>query len=177
MKNVYFLILIAASACNYASHESSISISLKEISNIPDSALMISRYSQEFVCIDSIRKNNPIVISYFNGTCSACFENLYLWEDFVNNLNVNRIKDVAVLLFFYSYNVHITKDLYTRNQCTFPIYFDKDCALQKHFDIEESFNTYIIDKNGKVILKCNPVYEKNMWGKMISILSTSSGNV
>jgi RND family efflux transporter MFP subunit len=173
MKNEYLLILIAASACNYASHESSISISVKEISNIPDSAFMISRYSQKFVCIDSIRKNKPIVISYFNGTCSACFENLFLWEDFVNNLNANRIKDVAVLLFFYTYNVHITKDLYTRNQCAFPIYFDKDCALQKYFDIEESFNTYIIDKNGKVIFKCNPVYEKDLWGKMISILSTS----
>ena len=86
--------------------------------------------------------------------CMSCKLQLYKWKDFIN-----RLQDVPVLFYMHPKKVDELQYILEKNFFDYPVCIDVNDSLNKlnHFPTEMEFQTFLLDKNNKVVAMGNPV--------------------
>ena len=95
------------------------------------------------------------IVSYVDSVgCMSCKLQLYKWKDFIN-----RLQDVPVLFYMHPKKVDELQYILEKNFFDYPVCIDVNDSLNKlnHFPTEMEFQTFLLDKNNKVVAMGNPV--------------------
>lgn len=105
-------------------------------------------------------KNNGIkIVSFIDGNCGVCIEELYKWKQIINKYEVI---DKAELIFFV--NSMDFKSLISfievKEPFPKPLINDQENLFfnQNKLSRNKMFQTFLLDKNNKVILVGNPIF-------------------
>jgi hypothetical protein len=118
-----------------------------------------------------IAGNKPYkILLYSDSTgCTNCKLRLAVWRDYID-----KIGDKVDFLFWF--NPKDEEELSTSfkiNRFKYPVYMDKDDKLNKlnRFPTNPMYQCFLLDKDNKVILAGNPVYNTNLWELYKNIVS------
>ena len=124
------------------------------------SNMLLTNLSGESMPFNRIKCKYTIVTYIDSIGCMSCKLKLTEWKSFIEQLNVEEPNTVCVLLAFYSANRQEIKYLLKRDAFNYPVFFDEQDSLNilNHFPIEDSFRSFLLDSDDKVIAMGNPIY-------------------
>jgi len=153
MKYCFVLfILIFLSACEYFNPNHSLEVELKK------------RIGSHLILpLEESKLDKKLAIcSYINGECPSCIDKLFKWREW------GKLIDEKVDFIFYFYSIDTVKYNYISKElepfCC-KIIYDSDDLFIKRNDLPKDnavFQTFLIDKNGCVILVGNPLYNSKL---------------
>lgn len=148
-KNIFYLILLYVSfSCNNLTH-----IKDNEISEV-----IIFPQENNLVKFSTSKKKK--IITYIDGTCSSCLNELERWNEFIKNDSLDHSR-FLVKIFVYTNNPKFLMHVISSNM-DIPmstIHFDKDNSfllLNNIFPNIES-PTFLLDADNHVILRGSPI--------------------
>jgi hypothetical protein len=95
------------------------------------------------------------IVSYIDGDCSECVKNLDKWEEFSKHH-----QKFGYMILIYSSNIRLFYfQLFKKRDYEIPIYYDPDRQFQQinHLPDDKSFNTFLIDKENRIVQIGNPI--------------------
>ena len=128
------------------------------------------------------------VVSYIDSEgCTSCKLKLDRWKGFMEEVQKQSDKKVSFLFFFHLKNHHELGLLTRQYAFTYPVCFDEKDEFNSlnRFPSDMTFQTFLLDKDNKVVSVGNPVYNpklkelylKHITGRMNSTMSTPSTSV
>lgn len=114
------------------------------------------------------------ILTYLDSIgCGSCKLNLAGWKKLVEYFHEVAEMDVQFLFFFHPDNVRDVKVQMKRDSFAYPVCFDREDALNKlnHFSSELQLQTFLLDKDNKVVAVGNPVYSPQVKGLYLRILA------
>lgn len=100
------------------------------------------------------------IVSYTDSTgCTACKLQLHSWKELVLEIDSLTNKNVPFLFYFHPKDVKELRFLTRREGFTYPVCFDEtgDFNRLNHFPSESMLQTFLLDKENKVIAMGNPI--------------------
>lgn len=116
-------------------------------------------------------KSEYKIISYVDSIgCTSCKLRLVQWKEFIDLLD--SIGDIPVLLFMHPKNKNELTYILKRDNFVYPICIDENDSLNKlnHFPSDMMFQTFLLDKNNKVLAIGNPVHNPKVKELYLSII-------
>lgn len=116
-------------------------------------------------------KSEYKIISYVDSIgCTSCKLRLVQWKEFIGQLD--SIGDIQVLLFMHPKNKNELIYILKRDNFVYPICIDENDSLNKlnHFPSDMMFQTFLLDKNNKVLAIGNPVHNSNVKELYLNII-------
>lgn len=114
------------------------------------------------------------ILSYVDSAgCISCKLRLPLWKEFIHRLDSSYPRKVSVLLFLHSKNKAELLHILAQDSFDYPVCIDEDDKLNRlnHFPSNMSFQTFLLDKDNKVLAIGNPILNpkvKDLYLKIIS---------
>jgi hypothetical protein len=116
------------------------------------------------------------IVTYIgSGGCVKCRLQLPKWKDFFSYTDSLTGGKVPFLFVFYSKNLKDLRLFLKDEHFDFPVFIDGEDQLDKlnHFSSEIDFQTFLLDRNNKIVVAGNPIidpivkdlYIKNILGK------------
>ena len=118
----------------------------------------------EDTIIPNILDHKYKVLTYIDTTgCTACRLKLFDWKLFIKELNTFS-EDIAFLFVIHSKNYQEFEDIQKANKFTYPVFYDYNANLKNinNFPNDPNFQTFLLDKNNKVLIIGNPVTNNNI---------------
>lgn len=118
-----------------------------------------------------LSSKNYQIISYIDSTgCTGCRLQLHKWKYFINELD--SVGNTSVSLFLCSQNRMELNHLLKRYSFNHPVCIDEKDSLNilNHFPTDENFQTFLLDKDNKVLAIGNPIHNpkvKELYLKII----------
>ena len=103
-------------------------------------------------------KNEYTVMTYVDSIgCTSCKLKLPQWKEFINELD--SIGNTSVLFFLYPKNKKELTYLLKRDRFAHPVCIDENDSFNKlnHFPSDMMFQTFLLDKENKVVAIGNPI--------------------
>ena len=100
------------------------------------------------------------VITYIDSVgCTSCKLQLHRWKDLVAEVDSLTNGSVPFLFYFHPKDIRELRYLTRRDAFTYPVCFDEkdDFNRLNHFPSEMMFQTFLLDKENRVIALGNPV--------------------
>ena len=100
------------------------------------------------------------VVSYIDSVgCTDCKLQLHLWKDLIAEVDSLTEGSVPFLFYFHPKDVKVLRFLIRRDGFTHPVCFDEmdDFNRMNHFPSESMFQTFLLDKENRVIALGNPI--------------------
>lgn len=96
--------------------------------------------------------------------CSSCKLQLPEWKKFITQLDSITDKDIQFIFILHPKEIREVKIQAKLNKFNYPLYFDKNNDFDKlnKFPTDISLQTFLLDKNNKVILLGNPIQNPKM---------------
>jgi hypothetical protein len=135
---------------------------------------------------DSLLKQTNIkVITYYDSlSCTPCnISNLVEWKDIIIYMEKNQSLPVFIFTLSKSSQAEIYELLRNMQELEYCILTDERGSFadrNSHLPKDKRFHTFLLDKNNKVILAGNPVYNAKLWDlykKTINKLIASGGEL
>ncbi|MFR7821802.1 MAG: hypothetical protein ACLU30_00215 [Odoribacter splanchnicus] len=106
--------------------------------------------------------------------CTACKLNFYDWYQKINSLG--KITDLAFLFYVNTKNFKILTNAIKTEGFNYPVFYDTHNILAKtnHFPKNSRFNTFLLDKENKVVLIGDPLGREKMWELYIQTIDSLS---
>lgn len=128
------------------------------------------------------------VVSYIDSTgCTSCKLKLDSWKEFMEEVQKQSDKKVSFLFFFHPKDKRELRFLSRQSSFNYPVCFDEKDEFNtlNRFSSDITFQTFLLDKNNRVITVGNPVhnpkvkelYLKHITGRMNSTMSTPNTSV
>ena len=121
-----------------------------------------------------ISKNNYNIITHIDLSCTVCWDELFMWNDFIND-SINSI-NTSLYCFVYTTNRIITeKKLYNiadlSTKC-FIIFDEQSEYLKKNKEVIKKYRTvsFVTDSTMNIILHGAPFYDKELMERYSSLL-------
>lgn len=117
--------------------------------------------------------SNYTIISYVNSTgCMSCKLQLNNWKELIHELDSLCGRNVSVLMFMQPTNKKVMVSLLKEHRFSYPVCIDMDDRINKlnRFPEDMAFQTFLLDKDNKVIAIGNPVHNpkvKELYLKII----------
>lgn len=112
------------------------------------------------------------ILTYIDTTgCSACRLRLFDWK--ILKKEIDKLPEEVPLFFVVqSKNYKEFEEIQKVNKFTYPVYYDYDGMLDKmnHFPDDPNFQTFLLDKNNRVVVIGNPVTNDKMWQIYIDVI-------
>lgn len=175
MKKIYIYILL------FISFYSCYSVENKEFRNIvnkwsnreilfPDSLHMISNHK-----VIGIKKREAeyTIISYVDSTgCTPCKLHLSKWKNFIDEMHYALADSIPLLLVVNDGSFETVDYISTWDKFSYPIYVDISDSINQlnNFPTDDRFQTFLLDKNNKVVAIGNPIHNpkvKELYMKII----------
>lgn len=173
-----FLLIVLGISCRNADKDSIIRLvdewKDKKIL-IPPHISLIS-YGDNLMQRDSICYKDYTVITYVDSLgCISCKLQLDKWKDFMYDVD-SIAKDKISYLFIFHPKKRDKKeliDLLQRTRFIYPVYIDGNDSFNKlnHFPSDIMFQTFLLDKENKVIAIGNPIYNPKIKELYFNILA------
>ena len=103
-------------------------------------------------------------MTYVDTTgCTACHLKLFDWKLFIKELNTFS-EDIAFLFVIHSKNYQEFEDIQKANKFTYPVFYDYHANFKNitNYPPHPNFQTFLLDKNNKVLIIGNPVTNNNI---------------
>lgn len=122
--------------------------------------LAFTLWGQDTVETDFFRVPYKIVSYVDSVGCVSCKLQIFAWEAFISELNLRFQNNVSAFLFFHSGKSEEISFILKRDKFNNPVYIDKNDSFRKlnHFPSETEFQTFLLDKNNKVLAIGNPIH-------------------
>lgn len=145
---------------------------------IPSQASFIS-YGDSLMQKDSVRYKDYTVVTYIDSIgCISCKLQLDKWKEFMHNLN-SIAKDNISYLFIFHPKKRDNKeliDLLKRTHFIYPVCIDENDSFNKlnHFPSDIMFQTFLTNKDNRVIAIGNPIHNTKIKELYLNIISGES---
>lgn len=113
------------------------------------------------------------ILTYVDSTgCTSCKLRLHEWKALIAEMDSVAKGEVNVLFFMHPKNRKEIEYILKRDQFYYPVCIDEADSLNKlnHFPTDDRFQTFLLDKNNKVLAIGNPVHNpkvKELYMKII----------
>ncbi len=114
------------------------------------------------------------IITYIDGDCPSCLENLDSWKEFTRL--VDDIKTVQFICYLHSSNYRYLKSNYDFfSESDFIIIYDKEKVFFKknNLSMNKVFHTFLIDASNNILLVGNPMVNKKIEDIYLKLLNGS----
>lgn len=114
------------------------------------------------------------IFTYIDSVgCTGCKMKLPLWSEFMNSLDTITNAEVNHLVVIHSPDKRNTVLELKKYSYGYPIYLDKSNQIDKtnEFPDDELYRTFLLDKEKRVILVGNPIYNNNLANLYKSVIS------
>lgn len=129
----------------------------------PSDISALSFYRDSMVVFDG-QHDNYAIVSYFDTTqCLTCDLQLYKWSRLIKDLNKTSKKEVACFLFFRHKNEKEVFYTLQKNHFLYPVFIDYNESFfkQNQMSSDITLQTFLIDKENRVIAYGNPIHDSN----------------
>lgn len=94
--------------------------------------------------------------------CTACKLKLLYWKDFMDQVDSIRDVNISYRFYFNPKNISEVRFLLRRYDCEVPVCLDRKDEINKinHFPNNIMFQTFLLNKENKVVVMGNPVHNK-----------------
>ena len=126
----------------------------------------------------SILNSNYSIVTYVDSVgCTSCKLQLRRWMSFINELDSLTDSSVPVYFFLHPKKRNEVVVILNRNHFDYPVCIDENDSLNllNHFPQDMSFQTFLLDKDNKVIAIGNPVLNPKIKDLYFNILLDKSG--
>lgn len=131
-------------------------------------------FPQEVSCISMNEKIKCIsptstpykILVYIDSTgCTSCKLDLYKWNMLIEEVENDMQDLVNFQFYFHPKNIRELQFLFQRDRFKYPLYIDNNDLLNKlnNLPSDSRFQTFLLDKNNKVMLIGNPVNNPKIW--------------
>ena len=103
------------------------------------------------------------VVTYIDSVgCTSCKLQLPRWKELMAEVDSLTDGNVSFLFYFHPKDVRELRYLTRRDGFTYPVCFDKEDELNRlnHFPTDMLFQTFLLDKDNKVVAMGNPVLKQ-----------------
>lgn len=121
----------------------------------------------------NLSHSNYTIISYVNAVgCMSCKLQLDKWKEFISELDSLCSKNVQILMFLQPTNKKEMVSILKKHRFSYPVCIDLDDRMNKlnRFPEDMAFQTFLLDKDNKVVAIGNPVHNpkvKELYMKII----------
>ncbi len=121
--------------------------------------MVFTKYTSDTIVSPSMDTDYKILMYINNSGCMNCRMNLLGWESFIKSIDTITTASVSFLFFIYPDDINNIRYILHRNRFEYPVCIDLKDTLNtlNHFPIEYDFQTFLLDKNNKVICIGNPI--------------------
>lgn len=97
------------------------------------------------------------LITYIDGDCGVCMQELIFWLEFIQKLKENEV-EINFMPFIHGIKKEIIVDKLKRLEIGYYwIYADDDCYVKRYNFRPKLFHTFLLNTENKIILIGNPV--------------------
>ena len=117
------------------------------------------------------------IVSYVDSVgCTSCKLQIFAWKAFISELNLRFQDKVPVFLFFHPVKTEEITFILKRDKFNYPVCIDKDDAFNKlnHFTAEMAFQTFLLDRDNKVVAIGNPIHNPQIKELYLNIIQGKS---
>lgn len=133
------------------------------------SSVLFVKNSESFF----INKSSFTILNYVDSLgCTSCQLKLIKWKDFIDNLNTNCENRVQLIFLIHPQKTDEIKFFLEKDKFHYPILVDKnnDFINTNQLPMEMMFQTFLLDKDNRVLAIGNPVHNpkvKELYLKII----------
>ena len=143
----------------------------KEI-KFPDN-LIFTRYLTDTTDFQIPQSEYKVLVYVDSTGCTSCKLQLHKWKELIEYADSETQGKVPFLFFFHPKDTKEIRYLLKRNGFDRPVYIDLDDRLNKlnKFPADMTFQTFLLDKNNKIVALGNPVHNtavKDLYLKQIT---------
>lgn len=115
---------------------------------------------RDTVTLDYCYANFKVVTYIDSIGCTSCKLQLHRWKELIAEMDSVTLGSVPFLFYFHPKDVKELRYLIRRDNFTYPVCFDEDDEFNSlnRFPSEMTFQTFLLDKENKVIGMGNPVH-------------------
>ena len=113
------------------------------------------------------------IVSYVDSMgCTSCKLRLLSWKKLINEVGSFAQEKVLFVFYFHPKKISELSMILERDDFTYPVCIDEENTFYKtnHLPVNESFHTFLLDKNNKVLAIGNPIHNpkvKELYLKII----------
>ena len=180
MKRVFisFLLVVLCISCRNSDKDSIIRLvdEWKDKKILIPSHISLISYGDNLMQKDSICYKDYTVITYVDSLgCISCKLQLDKWKDFMQDID-SIAKDKISYLFIFHPKKRDNKeliDLLQRTHFIYPVCIDENDSFNKlnHFPSNMMVQTFLLDKENKVIAIGNPIYNPKIKELYLNVLA------
>lgn len=170
---IYFTTILILSGCSGSSQKDEIAKVVKEWQG---KTITLPEKVVDFISGDTINISEAdfTILTYVDSTgCTGCKMKLPLWEEFLNSIDSITDAEFLPLMVVNSNNKNELKYLFDRDLFEYPVYVDSEDNINKQNSFPDNiiFQTFLLDKNRKVVAIGNPTHSTSIAKLYKSILS------
>lgn len=108
-----------------------------------------------------LKEYSYTIVNYVDSTgCTSCKLQLPRWNTFIQEIDSISKKKINLCFIFHPQDIQEVINVLKVNSFKYPIWIDKDDSFNKlnHLSSNMSFQTFLLDKNNKVVSIGNPIY-------------------
>lgn len=112
------------------------------------------------VRFDFVEKNTYSIVTYVDSIgCISCKLKLDRWTSFIQDLDSVTSLNVPVYFFLHTSNTKSMINVLKQYKFNYPVCIDEKNSfnLLNHFPVDMNFQTFLLDKNKKIVAIGNPV--------------------
>ena len=128
------------------------------------SNMLLTNLNGDSTAFDKTGYKYTIMMYVDSIGCMSCKLQLKEWKLFVEKMNIENPNTVCILLVFHSSNKRNIRHLLKKNAFNYPVFFDIQDSLNllNHFPIDDSFRSFLLDRDNKVVIIGNPIHNPNI---------------
>lgn len=129
-------------------------------------------YGKDTVKYPKKRPEYSIVCYMDSAGCTSCKLQSQLWKKYISQLYTADGEEVPVLFFMHPRNKHELIDLLENTYFDYPVCIDEDDTFNSlnHFPSDMTFQTFLLDKDNKVLAIGNPVHNLKLGELYLQII-------
>ncbi|WP_106831989.1 DUF1573 domain-containing protein [Parabacteroides pacaensis] len=122
--------------------------------------LVFTRYATDTTDYQIPKSEYKVLIYIDSIGCTSCKLQLHKWKELIHYVDSVTNKNVPFLFFFHPKDSKEIRYLLKRDGINFPVCLDMEDQLNKqnHFPSDMTFQTFLLDKDNKVVILGNPVH-------------------
>ncbi|MBR5205421.1 MAG: DUF1573 domain-containing protein [Paludibacteraceae bacterium] len=120
------------------------------------------------------------IVTYIDSVgCTSCKLQLHRWKELVKEVDSLTNGNVPFLFYFHPKDMKELRYLTRRDGFAYPVSFDEkdDFNRLNHFPSEMMFQTFLLDKENRVIALGNPVQNPNVKGLYLNLIKGNGKTV
>lgn len=163
-QNIILLILILLTSCSQSSDNKRLHRLIEKWQGVP---IDFPKYINDVKTGEAINLTDAdfTILTYVDSSgCTRCNMKLSLWKEFLNSLDSICDSDVQFLMVVHSSDIQELRYFLNGDSFNYPVYLDSENRIYdtNSFPEETILQTFLLDKNRKVIAIGNPIYSSEI---------------